>query len=157
MRSKEERQMVNVTLEHLNNDGEWVEKTIELDVDADMSLSDETLDKDMCKLPSLIAYYAELGAELQAQASRKKQILDVAEAKAAQVIREEGKSTENTIKERVLLDDDVQEIKIEYHRAVKLHTMVDGFYRALREKASLAIAICYKQKEEIRVMNSPLN
>jgi len=35
--------------------------------------------------------------------------------------------------------------------------MVDGFYRALREKASLSIALCYKQKEEIRVMNSPLD
>jgi hypothetical protein len=35
--------------------------------------------------------------------------------------------------------------------------MVDGFYRALREKATLAVALCYKQKEEIRVMSSPLS
>ena len=34
--------------------------------------------------------------------------------------------------------------------------MVEGFYRGLRDKANLGIALCYKQKEEIRVTGAKI-
>jgi hypothetical protein len=40
---------------------------------------------------------------------------------------------------------------------VAQHGLLENLYRALRDKSSLAIALCYKQKEEIRVMSSALN
>lgn len=148
--------MVEVTLEHLEG-GAWVEKTIKLDVESDMTLSDETLDEDMCRLPRLISYYAELGAELQAQASRHEQGYKRVEAQLAQALRKGVKTTENSIKEQVTLEDAARDARFKYYDSAKQHSMVDGFYRALREKTSLAIALCYKQKEEIRVSNSPLH
>jgi hypothetical protein len=152
--------MISITLEHLEGK-DWVEQEIKLDVDADMGLSDETLDQDMCAMPRVIAYYAELSAELYAQAARYKQRMEVSEAVASQACRKYAQSTgekitEGGIREQVTLNGEVQETRAKYWTADAQHKKLDGFYRALREKASLAIAICYKQKEEIRVMNSPL-
>jgi hypothetical protein len=152
--------MVTVTVEYLE-DGQWVSNSLELDVEADMSLSDETINKDMCELPKRIAYYAEVAAECQAYASRKKNEVEVVEAEVAQALRIEAatnklKITEAGIREHIAKQDMVTEARHSSYKAQAQFIMVDGFYRALREKASLAIALCYKQKEEIRVMNSPL-
>jgi len=152
--------MISIYLEYQDKDG-WVGKEVEVDVDADMSLSDETIDQDMCALPRIIAYYAQLGAELYAQAARYKQRMEETEARASITIRRDAsetgtKITEPGIKERVIADQAVGAARNTYYKMEAQFKMMDGFYRALREKASLAIAICYKQKEEIRVMNSPL-
>jgi hypothetical protein len=152
--------MIEVTVEYLE-DGQWVRNVEEVDVDADMRLSDETLDQDMCALPRVIARYAELAAECHAYASRKKNDVEVVEAEVAQALRAEAalnklKITEAGIREHIAKQDMVTETRHASYKAQAQYTMVDGFYRALREKASLAIALCYKQKEEIRVLNSPL-
>ncbi len=152
--------MVEVTVEFLE-EGQWVSSTVEVDVDADMSLSDETLNQDMCALPRRIAYYAELAAECHAFTSRKKNNVEVVEAEVAQAFRIEAatnklKITEAGIREHVSQQDEVTDARHQSYKAQAQFTMVDGFYRALREKASLAIALCYKQTEEIRVLNSPL-
>ncbi len=152
--------MTEVTVEYLE-DGAWVANTVELNVEADMSLSDETINKDMCELAGRIAYYAEVAAECQAYASRKKNDVEVTEAQVAQAFRVEAagsklKITEAGIREHVAQQDKVTEARHASFKAQAQHSMVDGFYRALREKASLAIALCYKQKEEIRVLNSPI-
>lgn len=152
--------MVEVTIEYIDGN-KWVPQTIKLDVDNDMSISEETLDKDMCELPKKIAYYAEVQAECQAYASRKKNDVEVTEAEVAQAFRREAaanklKITESGIKEFVATQDVVIQARNESFAAQAQFLMMDGFYRSLREKASLAIALCYKQKEEIRVMNSPL-
>jgi hypothetical protein len=148
--------MVEIKLEYFENE-QWLEKTISLDLEKDMSLSDETLDQDMQRLPMLIAYYAEMSAELQAQASRHEQQYKRVEAQLAQALRAGVKTTENSIKEQVLLEDNARDMRFRYYDSVKQHSMVEGFYRALREKTSLSIALCYKQKEEIRVSNSSLH
>ena len=153
--------MTEVTVEYLL-DGQWVSKSEEINVEADMSLSDETLDKDMCELPKLIAYYAEVAAECQAYASRKKNDVEVIEAEVAQAFRVEAASgklkvTEAGIREHVAQQEIVSETRRSSFKAQAQYVMMDGFYRALREKASLAIALCYKKKEEIRVINSPLD
>jgi hypothetical protein len=152
--------MVTVTVEYLE-DGQWVENSVEVDVDKDMNLSDETLDQDMCELPKKIAFFAELAAECHAYASRKKNDVEVIEAEVAQALRAEAanvklKITEAGIREHIAKQDNVTEARHGSYKAQAQYTMIDGFYRALREKASLAIALCYKQKEEIRVLNSPL-
>ncbi len=152
--------MVTVEVQYLV-EGEWVGNTVELDVEADMQLSDETLDKDMCELPRKIAYYAEVAAECLAFASRKKNEVESVEAVVAQAFRSAAalnklKVTEAGIREHIVQQDEVTEARHDSFKAQAQYTMVDGFYRALREKASLAIALCYKQKEEIRVLNSPL-
>ncbi len=152
--------MVEIVVEYLE-EGQWVENTVELDIDADLALSDETLNKDMCALPKRIARYAEVAAECQAYSSRKKNDVEVLEAEVAQALRIEAaqnklKITEAGIREHISKQDEVTKARHAAYKAQAQHTMVDGFYRALREMASIAIALCYKQKEEIRVMNSPL-
>ena len=153
--------MVEVTIEYFEK-GEWVPQDIKLDVDADMALSDETLDEEMCALSRKIAYYAEISAELHAVAARRKNNVEVVEAEVAQNIRlshaaNSIKITEPAIKEKVAVATAVTLARNTYYLADSEFRMVDGFYRALREKASLAIALCYKQKAEITAMSSPLN
>ena len=152
--------MVEITVEYLEG-GQWVEHSQKVDVDADMALTDETINKDMCELPRKVAYYAELAAECHAYASRKKNEVEVVEAEIAQAFRitaaqSKLKVTEAGIREHVVQQQEVVDARHGSYKAQAQYNMVDGFYRALREKASLAIALCYKQKEEIRVMNSPL-
>ena len=153
--------MTDVTIQYLEA-GQWVPSTLSLDVEADMSLSDETINKDMCELPRRIAYYAEVAAECQAYAARLKNNVEVVEAEVAGAFRvaaaqSQLKLTEAGIREHIAVQVVVEEARNESFKAQAQYTMVDGFYRALREKASLAIALCYKQKEEIRVMNSSLD
>jgi len=152
--------MVEITVEYLES-GQWVAHSQKVNVDEDMALSDETINKDMCELPKKIAYYAELSAECHAYASRKKNEVELAEAEVAQTFRitaaqSKLKVTEAGIREHVVQQQEVVDARHGSYKAQAQYNMVDGFYRALREKASLAIALCYKQKEEIRVMNSPL-
>jgi hypothetical protein len=133
-----------------------------LDLDIDMRLTDETLDQDLKNLPHTIAKYAQLMAECQAHAANRKMEADRAEAQEDINIRKAAstagdKITEPAIKQRIILAPAVQAAKVAYFKADAQHKTLDGFYRALREKASIGIALCYKQKEEIRVMNSPIN
>jgi hypothetical protein len=137
-------------------------ETVTLDVDADMAMSDETLDRDMTSLPRVIAKYAELAAECNMDQLNAKSDMERAEAEAAQRIRttcaERGeKITEAGIRERMLHSEGVKTSRSEYYAAVAQHGLIENLYRALRDKSSLAIALCYKQKEEIRVMSSSLN
>ncbi len=150
--------MIEVTIEHLEN-GVWVPQSIKLDVDVDMALSDETLDEEMCALPRKIAYYAEISAELHAVAARRKNNVEYVEAAVAQDIRRVNaaagtKITEPGIKEAVAVAATVTAARNDFYVADSAFRMVDGFYRGLREKASLAIALCYKLKAEISVMQS---
>jgi hypothetical protein len=136
--------------------------TIDLDVNGDLALSDESLDDDMCALPQKIGYYAELMGECYAHAMNMKHEMEVTEAGADQAIRALAKEvgekvTEPAIKQQISRQDNVRDARRAYYAADGQHKTIEGVYRALRDKANLAIAICYKQKEEIRVMNSPLN
>jgi hypothetical protein len=101
-------------------------------------------------------------AECQAHAANRKLEADRAEAQEDLNIRKAAstagdKITEPAIKQRIVLAPAVTAAKVAYYKADAQHKTVDGFYRALREKASIGIALCYKMKEEIRVMNSPIN
>jgi hypothetical protein len=152
--------MVEIEVQYLE-DGQWVSSIEKLDVEADTALSDETLDRDMCALPRCVAKYAQVAAECQAYSLRKKNNVEVVEAVVAQSFRVTAaanklKVTEAGIREHIAQQDEVTEAREEYYKAQAQYTMVDGFYRALRDKTSLAIALCYKQKEEIRVLHSPL-
>lgn len=136
-------------------------KQVTLNVDEDLGLSDESLDDDMCGLSTTIGIYAELMGECHAYAANKKYELEMAEAKADQHIRIEAsaagdKVTEPAIKQRVTLDTGVGAARRAFYAADGQHKTIEGLYRALRDKGNLAIALCYKQKEEIRVMNSPI-
>ena len=137
-------------------------KTIELDVDADLALSEETLDQDMCSLPRTIGKYAEIMGVAHVHASNMKHNMEVVEAVADQAIRAKAqqsgeKTTEPAIKQQVSMDPAVQAARRAYYAADGQHKTLEGLYRALRDKSNIAIAICYKMKEEIRVMNSPIN
>ncbi|KKL19825.1 hypothetical protein LCGC14_2461590 [marine sediment metagenome] len=156
-----EQQMIEVTIEHLEQ-GKWVPQDIKLDVDADMALSDETLDEEMYALPRKIAYYAEISAELHAVAARRKSRIEAVEADVAQDIRISHaasgiKITEPAIKEKIAISQSVASARNAHYAADAQYRKVDGFYRALREKASLSIALCYKQKAEISAMSSSLS
>lgn len=133
-----------------------------LDIDTDMRLTDETLSEDLSHLPRKIAQYAQIMAECQAHAANRKLEADKAEAQEDLNIRKAAatagdKITEPAIKQRIVLAPAVAAAKAAYYRADAQHKTLDGFYRALREKASIGIALCYLQKEEIRVLNSPIN
>ena len=153
--------MIEVTLEYLS-EGEWKESVVKLDIEADMALTDEGLDEQMCALPRKIAQYAEVAAELHAMSARRKSRVEAVEAEVALATRLhavecEVKVTEPRIKEAVATSPLTTAARNAYYAADAEYRKVDGFYRALREKASLSIALCYKQKAEIQAMSGPLN
>ena len=153
--------MVEVTVDYLE-DGEWKPQTIKLDVEADMALTDEGLDQEMCAIPSLMSKYGQLSAELQAGMLRKKNDVEAAEGELAQSIRishaaSGEKLTEPGIKEKINKNPVINKFRHAAYDAERQYRMLMGFYTALKEKSSLSIAMCYKQKEEIRVMSSPLS
>ena len=153
--------MVEVTLEYLS-EGEWKDSVVKLDIEADMALTDEGLDEQMCALPRKIAQYAEVAAELHAMAARRKSRVEVVEAEIAQKVRQihaqnGTKITEPGIKEAISISQSVASARNAHYAADAQYRKVDGFYRALREKASLSIALCYKQKAEISAMSSSLS
>ena len=136
-------------------------RTVTLDIQADLALSDDTLDNDMCALAQKIGMYAELMGEAYTYSLNLKHDTEVTEANADQYIRALAKTsgdkiTEPAIKQQVSLASEVRAARRAYYAADGQHRTVEGVYRALRDKGNLAIALCYKQKEEIRVMNSPI-
>ena len=137
-------------------------RTVTLDVDEDLALSDESLDDDMCGLAQLIGKYAMLMGECHAYAANLKYDMEMAEAGADHTIRQIAKAadekvTEPAIKQKITLDPGVGTARRAYYAAEGQFKTVEGCYRALRDKGNLAIAICYKLKEEIRVSASPIN
>lgn len=137
-------------------------RTVELDVEKDLALSDESLDDDMRSLGSLIGEYAGYMGETHAYAANKKYSMEIEEANADHHIRAVAKAagdkvTEPAIKQQVLLNPQVHDARRAYYAAEAQFKTIEGSYRALRDVANLAIALCYKQKEEIRVMHSPIN
>ena len=152
--------MVDVTVDYLE-DGEWKPQTVKLDVDADMALTDEGLDQEMCAIPSLMSKYGQLSAELQAGMLRKKNDVETAEAELAQSIRSSyaasgEKLTEPGIKEKINKNPIIRKFRHDAYDAERQYRMLMSFYTSLKEKSSLSIAMCYKQKEEIRVIGSNL-
>ena len=137
-------------------------RTVILDIDEDMHLDEDTLEVDLCGLARKIAYYAEIYGETKADAMRWEAEVKYQASRAAQNLREQAakdgtRTTEPGIKEQVRLSDDVRAAKKAYFRATAQATMVEGFYRSLRDKANLGIALCYKQKEEIRVTGAKVS
>lgn len=129
----------------------------QLNIDLDMALSDESLHKDMCELPRAIAHYAQIMGECKAYAANMKKQLEQAEAKADKDIRRAAaaageKTTEPSIAKSVTLDPVVSSARSVYNKADAQLTMIEGFYRALRDKSSIAIALCYFQKDELKFM-----
>lgn len=136
-------------------------RTVTLDIQADLALSDETLENDMCALAQKTGQYAELMGETHAYALNLKHEMDASEANADQSVRfaasqADQKITEPAIKQRVTLDPEVRDARRAYYSADGQHKTVEGAYRALRDKGNLAIALCYLKKEEIRVTNGPI-
>ncbi len=145
--------MITIELEH---------KSVLLDIDEDMHLDEDTLETDLCGLARKIARYAEVYGETKADALRCEAEVKYQASRAASIIREraadEGiRTTEPGIKEQVRLSQAVRDAKTAFFRATAQSTMVEGFYRALRDKANLGIALCYKQKEEIRVTGAKMS
>jgi hypothetical protein len=137
-------------------------RTVELDLDADMHLDEDTLDSDLCNLARKIALYAELHGETKADAMRCEAAVKFQASRQAQNLREKAaaegvRTTEPGIKEQVRLSDEYQQAKRAFFRATAQATMVEGFYRGLRDKANLGIALCYKMKEEIRTTGGPVS
>ncbi len=136
-------------------------RTVELDIDEDMHLDEDTLDTDLCGLARKIAQYAEVFGETKADAMRCEAEVKYQASRAESDIREKAaadgtRTTEPGVKAQVRLSEAVRTAKSAYFRAEAQATMVEGFYRALRDKANLGIALCYKQKEEIRVTGAKI-
>jgi hypothetical protein len=137
-------------------------RTIELDIDADMHLDEDTLEGDLCGLARKIAHYSEVFGETKADCLRCEANVKYQAARSASNIREKAaeegtRTTEPWVKEQVRLDDDYQASKKAFFRATAQATMVEGFYRSLRDKVTMGVALCYKQKEEIRVTGAKVS
>ena len=132
-------------------------RSFQLDLDTDMALSDEGLHDAMCRLPRTIARYAQIMGECKMYAANMKRRMEMVEAKVDMDIRKEAKNTGDKVTEpgiakQVTLNQEVSSARSAYYKAEAQFSMVEGFYRALRDKSQIAIAMCYFQKEEVKFM-----
>lgn len=146
--------MIEVRLEKLDEQNNWVPEVIQLPVEEDFSIDDQALDAELCKIGRLLFYYGDLASELKAQASRKKQDLEFYYAETAKRIRNASltskhKTTEGAIKEEVLKDTGYQALAYQLIESEKDAGKVDNFFKSLNKKADVLISLCYKQKAEI--------
>ena len=145
---------MNLVLEILSDQGEYIEKEIELNVEEDFAIDDLNLDAEMCKVGKHLAYYGELAAEFKAMALRKKHEIERHAAQTAINARkaaaaQRDKITEAMVKE-LIATDPMYQLRVErWIDAEKASNKLDSFYRSMKSRADVMIALTYKQRTEI--------
>lgn len=142
--------METITLERLTEEGNWVPEEIKLDLEEDFAISDDIeFEKYLCGVGRQLSFYANLGAELQAQAARYKADLESLYSEKAIQLRNSGdKVTENSIREKILSDTEYKILRGKHIIREKDAKKVDNFFRSQQKRADVLISIAYKKKVE---------
>ncbi len=149
----------NIEVEELLfNDGEytWGVETVTLEPEADLSIDDMQVDKELTRMGHTIAYYGDLSARLKSQLARKEEDIDAWQAAADKELREKmaGNAkppTETYLKKLLLgrpeylsLVKELGIVRAQYYR-------LDNLVRALYKKADSLQTLSHNQRTERKV------
>jgi hypothetical protein len=133
----------------------WVAESVSPLVTDDFAIDENRLDREICRLGHLMAYYGNLAAELKAELARKEEQLKRAYAISAQAIRAEclgkgEKVTDPSIKEKVEVGERYgnQQAGLQITRLYAI--MAESWFQSMKKKADLVIALAYKQGREVK-------
>jgi len=120
----------------------------------DVGFSEATLDDNMIRQPSLVAYYGHLVSEMQFDMDTLKQKLDIAESRAGQSLRDEAaedgrKITESQINSTIPTVSSVVKARIAYNRAKADFEGLRIILEALRHKKDMMVQIGVNRRSEM--------
>ena len=122
---------------------------------SDFRIDEANLDVELCRAGVLLAYYGDLAAELDAQASNNKNKLDQLYSDKALNIREFSKTagervTEGSIEERVLTDHEYISFQEKTVQSQRDANKCSAFFKSMQAKTECAKALAYRQRVQER-------
>lgn len=120
----------------------------------DVSFTEATLDDNMIRQPSLVAYYGQLVAKAQFNMDNAKQIVEIAESKEAQQMRDEAadngtKITESQINSTLPTRSRVMKARKNYNQAKSDFEAAKVALESLRHKKDMMIQIAVGRRSEM--------
>tara|TARA_R110000851_G_scaffold59347_8_gene137376 strand:- start:1738 stop:2241 length:504 start_codon:yes stop_codon:yes gene_type:complete len=124
------------------------------EVASDVSFTEAQLDDNMIQQPALVAHYGRLLAEAQYDADTNKQMMEIAESKAANKLREaandEGrKITESLINSTLPTVKAVAVAREKFNRSKSDHEVMKTTFEAFRQKKDMMVQIGVNRRAEI--------
>lgn len=124
-----------------------------LNVQEELSVSEETLSQDYMEQAGKYAWWAVLAESAKAQRDKKEIDMDKAEAEADKRVRKEleldgVKITESLVKSRIKLDSEYLEAVDAYNKAKKNAAVLDKLVRAFDHRKEMLISLGAQLREE---------
>lgn len=142
------------TLLHLeveDSEGKIIQKIVTIDPD-DFSIDEANLDGELCRAGTLLCYYGDLVAELEAKSSNLKSRLDEVRSIQAIVIRasyvqKNTKLTENMLDEIIISIEDHRDARVKLINAQKEASKAANLFKAQFQKVECLKALAYRQRK----------
>lgn len=120
----------------------------------DFTINEDDINGELCRAGAILAFYANLAADLKAQSQTFKSRIELVESEASQKIRAEAirtgnKLTEGGIRERVVVDPERIKALEEYNIAERDSLKAEYLFKTQQKKLDCLIALTYKHKAEI--------
>jgi len=127
------------------------EHTFDIETDTRIPEDLDSLSKEACRIPGLLARYGQAVAELKAEQEQQKFNFEEKVSYVSDMNRQTTeKITEARIKELSVLSPDVREAKLEQVRALRDYSAVENCLKALYKKADIVIALLYQHRQEMK-------
>ena len=128
--------------------------SLDLDVEDHFNIDDTNLDRELCRQGKLLAYYAELAANMEAQAKSKKLDLERLTAKSDLDIRATARNageklTEGQIRAKITVRPDFQEASEAYIKAQRDADVVKNLWNSIYLKTGLLRSMRSRQDAEM--------
>ena len=130
------------------------DKDLAQEIADDVSFTEADLNDNMIRQPSLVAHYGRLLAENQYKMDLSKQKMEIAESRAAHLMREEAnedgkKITEALINSTLPTITSVVEARISYNKAKRDYEAMKHALEAFRHKKDMMIQIGVNRRTEM--------
>lgn len=141
--------MNEVTEVSVNLNGEAIQIGLE-----SFTINEDDVNGELCRAGKFLAFFANLAADMKAQAVNYKTALEAFDAEIAIEIRAESikngsKITEGGIKERILTHPHRKEQLIKLIKAEQDFQKIENLFRSQQKKVDCLTALAYKQRTEL--------
>ena len=133
-----------------NSSGESIEKNVSIKLE-DFSIDEANIEGELCQAGSLLCFYADLAAELDAKAANLKSRLEEVRALQSIEIRKNhtgSRLTENMIDELICSDNKYNIEKRNLIEAQKEAAKANNLFRSMNQKIECLKALAYRMNRQ---------
>jgi len=139
----------------VDNVWQWVPEPETFDVEADFTINDSDIDRELCRIGQLMARYGAVAAELSANLARKEEEVKYVAARCAAALRSQAevsgaKTTVDKIKDDVVLSVEYQSALSTLHLLRAEAEKTEHWWRSISAKASALNSLTYWRGAEMR-------